>query len=143
MTYTVVGCPSCTHYFIVHDHPERTTCRRCRSSHQFKKLKEFHTTDNLDEARDARSQLLASNHPELTSPTFTSAELDVDDDSADTRSRTDIITDAFKELETVTTDTIVEYATEHGVDEEFVRDYLTKLRDQGEVTQRGGELRRL
>lgn len=57
--YAVVGCSSCDALWIVEGRPETTSCPRCRSRHQFDRLKRFVTTEDKDEAREVRAAMLA------------------------------------------------------------------------------------
>ena len=57
--YSVVGCGSCGALKIVEDDPETTGCPRCGKRLQFRKLRKFARTDDLDAARQARAELLA------------------------------------------------------------------------------------
>lgn len=57
--YTVVVCPNCRYCWIVQDRPDRTNCRRCQKSHQFGNLRKFHKTEQLTEARHARTTVRA------------------------------------------------------------------------------------
>jgi hypothetical protein len=57
--YSVVGCSACEALWIVADRPETTNCPRCRTRHQFDRLKKFVTTEEKDEAREVRAAMLA------------------------------------------------------------------------------------
>lgn len=58
--YTVVVCPNCEYCWIVDDRPDRTTCGRCSKSHQFSKLRKFHSTEDTAEAKQARQTVRAN-----------------------------------------------------------------------------------
>lgn len=57
--YSVVGCGTCGALKIVEDEPETTGCPRCGKRLQFRKLRKFARTDDVDAARQARAELLA------------------------------------------------------------------------------------
>lgn len=57
--YAVVGCNNCSSLWVVEGHPDSTSCPRCGKRHQFSKLKQFVTTDDPAEAKQARAALLA------------------------------------------------------------------------------------
>lgn len=65
--YAVVGCSNCDALWVVEGRPETTGCPRCQRRHTFDSLKQFATAETADEAREARSQLMAarSGHPDL------------------------------------------------------------------------------
>lgn len=58
--YVVVGCSTCESLWIVEGRPETTSCPRCRTRHQFDRLKQFVATEDKDEAREVRAAMLAS-----------------------------------------------------------------------------------
>lgn len=57
--YSVVGCGSCGALKIVEGEPETTGCPRCGKRLQFRKLRKFAQSDDVDAARQARAELLA------------------------------------------------------------------------------------
>ena len=82
--YTVVGCPDCGALKIVDGRPETTKCPRCGRTSQFKKLRDFYRTEDVDAAREVRARLLAdrSDHGDAYDDLGTFSELDEDADSA-------------------------------------------------------------
>lgn len=58
--YVVVGCSTCQSLWIIEGRPETTSCPRCRTRHDFTRLKKFVTTEDKDEAREVRAAMLAS-----------------------------------------------------------------------------------
>lgn len=58
--YVVVGCSECESLWVLEGRPETTTCPRCRTRHQFDRLKQFVATEDKDEAREVRAAMLAS-----------------------------------------------------------------------------------
>lgn len=54
-TYTVVPCSNCKNVKIVKDRPQKTSCGRCNTTFSFKTIEKLHTTESIDEAREARS----------------------------------------------------------------------------------------
>ncbi|WP_254535469.1 DUF5817 domain-containing protein [Halomarina litorea] len=57
--YTVVGCRDCGALKLVEGRPETTRCPRCGRRSQFKKLRAFYRSEDVDAAREARARLLA------------------------------------------------------------------------------------
>lgn len=58
--YAVVGCSDCSALWIVEGRPETTSCPRCGTRRRYKRLRKFVETEHEDDARDARSRMLAS-----------------------------------------------------------------------------------
>ncbi|MFB6113495.1 MAG: DUF5817 domain-containing protein [Halodesulfurarchaeum sp.] len=58
--FRVVGCSNCDALWIVEGDPDRTQCPRCRTRHQFDRLRAFVETDSKDEAREVRTAMLAA-----------------------------------------------------------------------------------
>ena len=58
-------------------------------------------------------------------------------------SKKEIVEGALEELDRPTEDEVIEYAGEHGVSAEYVRDALEKLVRRGEVSESRGRYRRL
>ncbi len=59
--YAVVGCTDCANVWLVHDlrSNETANCPRCGRTHQTAKLNAFYTSEDREEAREARAALLA------------------------------------------------------------------------------------
>ncbi|XGI83255.1 DUF5817 domain-containing protein [Halorutilales archaeon Cl-col2-1] len=57
--YSVVGCSNCESVKIVEGRPKTTTCHSCGKTLKFDSLRVFHETDDLEEAKEARSLMLA------------------------------------------------------------------------------------
>ena len=57
--YAVVGCNNCSALWVVEGRPETTECPRCAKRHRFQKLKQFHSTTDPDQAKQARAAMLA------------------------------------------------------------------------------------
>jgi hypothetical protein len=57
--YAVVGCGECSALWVIEGQPETSECPRCGARRPFARRKQFHTTDDADEAREARARLLA------------------------------------------------------------------------------------
>ncbi|MFB6082376.1 MAG: DUF5817 domain-containing protein [Halanaeroarchaeum sp.] len=57
--YAVVGCSDCGALWVVEGRPETTSCPRCATRHRFERLKQFHTTADAAEAKQARAAMLA------------------------------------------------------------------------------------
>lgn len=61
--YAVIACPECrTHAQIIEYGKATTKCQNCGFAIKIKKLRIFHTSDILDEAISARTQLQAKMH---------------------------------------------------------------------------------
>ncbi|WP_302081900.1 DUF5817 domain-containing protein [Salinibaculum rarum] len=58
--YAVVGCGECSALWIVEGRPETSQCPRCGTTRQYKKRREFVTTEDEDHAREVRSSMLAT-----------------------------------------------------------------------------------
>ena len=76
--YSVVGCGTCGALQVVEGEPETTGCPRCGKRLQFRKLRKFARTDDPDEARQARAELLAdrSGHGEVFATLDSFAEME-------------------------------------------------------------------
>ncbi|MDZ7849637.1 MAG: DUF5817 domain-containing protein [Halodesulfurarchaeum sp.] len=170
--YAVVGCSNCQALWIVDGRPETTSCPRCRTRHEFDRLKQFVRTEDREEAREVRAAMLASAqgreaaYEKLDSIAAMEAELDsagVDDEeylaehgidpeaiaaagernSGGSNRRRDRILDAIDALEEPTEGQVVEYASEWGVPAEAVRTVLEKLAREGTIVQGPSGYRRL
>jgi hypothetical protein len=58
--YAVVGCNDCSSLWVVEGRPETTQCPSCGKRHRFGRLKQFHASEDADEAKQARAALLAN-----------------------------------------------------------------------------------
>ncbi|MFB6133849.1 MAG: DUF5817 domain-containing protein [Halanaeroarchaeum sp.] len=117
--FAVVGCSECEALWIVKGRPETTQCPRCRTRHSFGALRQFVTTEDRDEARDARSALLARRQGE--SEAFESL-------------------DSFADLDAAATDagpSDDEYLRRHGIDP----DVLAESVDRGSGGSRSASQR--
>jgi DNA-directed RNA polymerase subunit RPC12/RpoP/DNA replicative helicase MCM subunit Mcm2 (Cdc46/Mcm family) len=171
--YAVVGCTDCAALWLVSD-PEAsktTRCPRCGRRHQIKKLRRFFESPSEDEARQARSELLAKKQgaSEAFADLDSVAELErrtdepaVDDReyleasgidadavaaagsaSRRSRGRDQVVEDAIREQDRPTEAEIVDYAAEHGVPADAARDLLQKLTRRGDASESGGRYRLL
>lgn len=170
--YAVVGCSNCQALWIVDGRPETTSCPRCRTRHEFDRLKQFVRTEDREEAREVRAAMLASAqdreeaYEKLDSIGAMEADLDsvgIDDEEylaehgidpeataaagkqsdAGSMSRRDRILDAIDSLEEPTEESVVEYASERGVPADVVRTALEKLAREGTIVQGPSGYRRL
>lgn len=57
--YAVVGCSECAALWVVDGDPETSECPRCGSRRPRDGRREFYRSEHADEAREARSRLLA------------------------------------------------------------------------------------
>ncbi|WP_338729719.1 DUF5817 domain-containing protein [Haladaptatus sp. DJG-WS-42] len=62
--YAVVGCSNCGALKVVEGRPKTTNCTSCGKRLRYKKLKKFITTDDANEARQHRAQMLANRQGE-------------------------------------------------------------------------------
>lgn len=159
--YTVVICPDCQYVWIVENVPDRTKCGQCRTSHQFKKLKHLHRTDDVEEARRARAAATAHvmGEDEAFERALENGAIDrehgsvIDDDlvfeqagidpadvatageisTGGSRSETEIVEDAIREQTMPSRDEAINYAVEHGVEEQKAQKIITRLLESGEV----------
>ncbi|MFB6109270.1 MAG: DUF5817 domain-containing protein [Halodesulfurarchaeum sp.] len=169
--YAVVGCSNCQALWIVEGRPETTTCPRCGTRHQFERLKQFVKTPDREEAREVRSAMLAAAQDreeayERLDPVSelgrAAAEDVVDDEeyldaqglaaeeiaaagerSAGSTSRRERVLEALRTLDEPTESAVIEYATDHGVPAEAVRDALEKLVREGTIVREGSGYRLL
>lgn len=63
--------------------------------------------------------------------------------TGDSRSREEIVREGIRDCDPSTIEGVLAYATDHGVPEDAARRLLDRLRRQGEVLERDGELRLL
>lgn len=170
--YAVVGCSECSALWIVEGRPETTECPRCRTRHQFTRLKSLVETDDENEARDARAAMLAerSGGAEAREALdsfeamerraeeagmgeeeyLESAGVDPDEaaDAAEPSdsggsSRRETVLGGLKALDAPTEADIVAHAADRGVPEEYTREALDELLRVGRVTETGGRYRLL
>lgn len=169
--YAVVGCTDCSSLWVIETGGKTATCPRCGSRHRTEKLREFATAEDADAAREARSAMVANRRDAGdTAPSFGDLEAAVDGDAVDdatrleaagidpdeveaageramegqsSRSRREIVLDAFEEHDQPDVGVICNYAAERGVDGEYVQKLLRKLERAGEVTDTGSGYRRL
>lgn len=57
--YSVVGCSGCSALWVIEGDPETSECPRCGSRRSRDNRRVFFRSDDADEAREARSRLLA------------------------------------------------------------------------------------
>jgi DNA-directed RNA polymerase subunit RPC12/RpoP len=62
--YAVVGCSECSALWVIEGDPETSECPRCGSRRPRERRREFYRSDDADEAREARSRLLAERQGE-------------------------------------------------------------------------------
>lgn len=169
--YAVVGCSECTALWIVEGRPETTACPRCRTRHQFTRLKSFVRTDDQNEARNARAAMLAQRSGGDAREALDSfeamerqakeagvsdeeylAESGIDpetvanagdSDAGAKSSRRETVLEGLNQLDTPTESAVVSYAADRGVPESYTRKALTKLVQTGEVSENGGRYRPL
>ena len=170
--YAVVGCSNCQALWIVEGRPETTGCPRCRTRHQFERLKKFVRTEDREAAREVRAAMLASaqdreeSYENLDSIGEMAKAIDsvgVSDDEylgehgidpaavaaagdreqAGSKSRRERVLDAIDALEEPTERAVVEYASDRGVPPDYVRTALEKLAREGTIVDGASGYRRL
>jgi len=171
--YAVVGCGECSNLWLLADPraQETATCPQCGRRHRTKKLRRLYESEDREDARQARAAMLAERggqgdaFGDLDSVTAMEDRLDdvgVDDDeylesvgidpdevaTAGTsdrsrQSRDEIVREALRVRDRPTEADVIDYATDRGVDAEFVREYLDRLVRRGEATENRGVYRLL
>jgi hypothetical protein len=169
--YAVVGCDECQALWIVEDRPERSQCPRCGRTRRHEKRRKFVTTEDGDHAREVRASMLAarSGHGDAFAEVDSFAQLDeqvesagIDDetylegsgldpesvaDAGDSttgsKSRTELVREAVRELDEPTKQQVLEYAARHGVSPDDTERVLGKLVRAGEVSEHRGCYRSL
>lgn len=168
--YAVVGCGECEALWVVGGRPETSECPRCGHRREHALRTKLYTTDDADEAREARARLLAERHdagdafesvstfPEretweaaVGEETYLSesgvdpeAVADAGERAASPRkrqSRTETVRAALCELDAPTAAEVRAYCTERDVDAAFVEAALLELEQAGEVTEQDGAYR--
>lgn len=170
--YAVVGCTDCSSLWVIETGADSATCPRCGSRHRTESLRHFAEAEAADVARDARAAIVAARRDAGDSaPSFGDLEASIHGDAVDdetrleaagidpdevadageraasgtggSRSRREVVLDALADLDAPTADEVRAYAAEYGVDGEYVDRALRKLVRAGEITENGGEYRRL
>jgi len=170
--YAVVGCTDCGSLWVIEDGPDSATCPRCGRRHATDKLRHLAEAEGGDAAREARAALVANRRDAGdAAPSFGDLEAAMDAEvvdeetrleaagidpkavaeageraasgSGDSRSRREIVLDAFETFDTPSEEQIRAYATEHGVPEEYVADALANLQRRGAVAETADGYRRL
>lgn len=163
--YAVVGCSACDALWVVETDVETTGCPRCGKRHQFRRLKQFVTTESVEKARAGRAALLAKRQGEAASfegvEEVSGSMIDdgdyleqsgIDSEAVaaageqavgrkESKDRRTIVLEGIKAVEPATEDGIVAYAAEYGVAGADVRSLLARLVAAGEVSETGGEYR--
>lgn len=162
--YTVVVCSECQYARVVPRQPKETTCGRCQTTKRFGTFKHYYQTEDKRAAAHVRARVQArvdnygAEFEQAVEDDLIFEEVDsvVSDDEylrkkgADaeaieaageraeqsnqrTRSKREIMHDAINE-HGETRDSVLEYATEYGIDEDWADDYLTRALANGGVT---------
>ncbi|AGN00127.1 hypothetical protein L593_00860 [Salinarchaeum sp. Harcht-Bsk1] len=169
--YAVVGCTECSSLWVIEQGGDSATCPRCGKRHQTKKLRHFAEAAEADDAREARAALVANRRGAGdAAPSFGDLEASIGEDVIDdetqleaagidpeavaeagerasggggSRSRREIVLDAFDVHEEPDGAAIRDYAEEHGVPREYVDRALRKLEGRGEIVETRSGYRRL
>jgi DNA-directed RNA polymerase subunit RPC12/RpoP len=88
--YSVVGCSDCSALWVIEDDPETSECPRCGSRRHRDTRRVFYRSEDPDEAREARSRLLAERQGEASAfdavSHFADLEASIDDAGPDDES---------------------------------------------------------
>lgn len=170
--YAVVGCTECSSLWVIEVGSDSATCPRCGKRHQTDRLRHFAEAEDADDAREARAAFVANRRDAGdAAPSFGDLEASIGEDVVDdevrleaagidpdavaeagerasagqgsSRSRKEIVLDAFDAHEEPTADEIRSYAEEHGVPVEYVDRALQKFERRGEVVETAAGYRRL
>lgn len=169
--YAVVGCTECQSLWVIEEGSDTATCPRCGKRHRTDKLRHFAEATEADDAREARAALVVNRRDAGdAAPSFgdleASIEAEVVEDEAlleaagidpeavaeagerasgggGSRSKREIVLDAFEAHDEPTAVEIREYAGAHGVSREYVDRALRKLEGRGEIVETAGGYRRL
>lgn len=162
--YTVVVCPNCEYARVVVRHPQRTTCGRCQSSRQFESLRHYYQSEDKDAASQVRGAVQAQINGlsddyeaarergviQQTVESVVSDDEYLQKKGADveaiesageraeqatqrTKSKREIMNDAIRD-HGESRESVIEYATEHGVEEDWAATYLNRALANGGVT---------
>lgn len=162
--YAVVGCTDCSSLWVIEVGNQTATCPRCGSRHDTDALRHFAEAEDADEAREARSALVAHRQgAEDVAPGFGDSDDALDAEIVDDaerledagidpdavaeageranagsgggQSRRAVVEEALETLEEPSVERIRAYADERGVPREYVSRLLEKLVHAGEVTE--------
>ena len=134
--YTVVPCANCKNVKLVKGRPTTTRCGRCGTRFSFKETRKMYSTEDSDEAREARTVLQARRNnleDEYDSVKEEIAEISVEDilDSNTKRSLNDVSRDAKQNTDT--REEFIEYIAREGYSEKQAENMFKHFRDQGEI----------
>lgn len=162
--YIIVICPNCETPRIIKDDPETIECFNCEKRLKQRKLKIFFKTENAEEARRKKGEIVADQQG-LSDVFEKLGAIDVDastrrvnerfqeqtglnalleDDSDTSRKKSspvDLIKRAIRESSEPTEDHIISVVAEHGLSAKRAERTLSKLFQQGEITEQNGEYR--
>lgn len=171
--YAVVGCGNCDALWVIErgdgeDAAETAQCPRCGTEHRRENLRPLAATGTADEAREARTALLAERRGagDVSLPGFgegppaavaddeylAAAGLDPEavaaagdragpGGGAGGPDRRTAVLDALRELDAPTADDVAARAAERGVDPAAAREALAALVREGEAVESGGTYR--
>jgi len=170
--YAVVGCTKCQSLWVIEVGGDSATCPRCGKRHQTDRLRHFAEAEDADDAREARAALIANRQDAGDAvPSFGELEASIGEDVVDdeelleaagidpdevaeageravggrggSRSRKEIVLDAFDVHDEPTEEDIRAYGEEHGVPVEYVDRALGKFERRGEIVETADGYRRL
>lgn len=137
--YTVVPCSNCKNVKIVKGKPETTKCGRCGNRFSFKESRKMYTTEDSEEAREARTVLQAQRNnieEEYESVKEELDEISKDDllDKTKQKCLKEISRDAKETTET--RDEFINYIVTNGYSEQQAINMFRQFRDQGIIYKR-------
>lgn len=170
--YTVTICPDCQYVWIIEDVPDRTQCKRCRTSHQFKNLRNLKQTEDMEEARRYRAacQAQAEGRDDdfaraVEEENILDRDVDIEVDfsnrferegvdpeevnkagdvsSQKSKSELEIVQEAVNTIENPTLEEITEYSGERDVGAEKVEKVVEKMRQRGELIRSGNGYKKI
>lgn len=171
--YRVVGCSDCSALWVLEGRPDTSQCPRCRSQKSMDKRRTFFQSEDADEAREARSRLLAQRQEEdeafAAVDDFASLEGQIDAAGPDdetylaesgldperiaeagelpthggSTSRQETVRTALRELAEPDAEAVRTFCANRGVPEAMTDTILEKLVRTGEVTETDGIYRLL
>lgn len=167
--YSLVACPDCKYSWIIDGRQKTTKCGGCGKTNQFDKLKKLYKSEEKEECRRARANLLAkqSGDEELFEQAvesgifqehngidqeelaeefgFDTEELAAVEEEAMGRNRSlsqqDAIEAGITQQESPSVEEVVAFAEEHGVSAEKTREVIKKMKHRGTVMESSGGLR--
>lgn len=141
MTYYVIVCPKnkCNGVTIVEDKTETKLCSQCDRSFKWKRFSKEYITEDMDDARTARTKVLTEMRD--SAPSFETAidkgylqdKERTSNHEKDTRDPKTIINDAIDSVDTTTKEQIIQHATESKLSEKKAEKVFEKMIQNGHL----------